>query len=328
MHAALGVSAALAAIGVVVTFLEDSLPAPDPTVVPDAFDRLSGPAAIIAVYGVLTAVYAAAAVGFTRQARRRDDALTTWLAAAAGVAAFAHLNYFLFPSIGSDRIYTGDLLRLAFYLVLLIGALREVVAYQRQAATTRSTRSDAAWRATCTTGSRRTWRSSRASSHRLIDEHRPEVAELIAEAADRAVDESRVALVALARPADESLRDALRESLTDLARRGGATVVWTSMKTPTSPRPRFATRCCGSPGEAVNNSVRHGRAQTVRVALRRGTPLRMVVTDDGNGLRPPRRPANGGFGLISMRERAEAVGGGLTVDSAPGRGATVEVSVP
>ena len=328
VHAALGVSGALAAIGVVVRFLEDSLPAPDPTVVPGAFDRLSGPAAIIAVYGVLTAVYGAAAIGFTRQARRRDDALTTWLAAAAWVAAFAHLNYFLFPSIGSDRIYTGDVLRLAFYLVLLIGALREVVAYQRQAATAAVYEERRRMARDLHDGIAQDLAFIASHSRRLVDKHRPKVAGLIAQAADRALDESRVALVALARPADESLRDALLASLTDLAHRGGATVTVDVDEDAGEPAPEVRDVLLRIAGEAVNNSVRHGDAKTVRVALRRGTPLRMVVTDDGNGFDPGAAAANGGFGLISMRERAEAVGGALTIDSAPGRGATVEVCVP
>jgi signal transduction histidine kinase len=326
-RAAVGVVGLLAAIAAVAGLLQERLPTPDPAVAPEALDRLSGPPSIVAVYAVLTAVYAAAAVGFTRQARRRDDQLTPWLAAAAAVAAFAHLNYFLFPSIGSDRIYTGDVLRLAFYLVLLTGALREVVAYQRQAAVTAVYEERRRMARDLHDGIAQDLAFIASHSHRLVDKHRPDVAKLILQAAGRALDESRVALVALARPVDESLQDALEATLGDLAHRGGASIeVDVDVDAEAEPEVREALVRIAS--EAVNNSVRHGGAQTVRVALRHSDALCMVVSDDGRGFTPEDAEANGGFGMTSMRERAEAVGGELIVDSAPGRGATVEVRVP
>jgi signal transduction histidine kinase len=56
----------------------------------------------------------------------------------------------------------------------------------------------------------------------------------------------------------------------------------------------------------------------------------MTVADDGCGFDPStqRQRPDGGFGLISMREHAETVGGALSVRSAAGRGTTVEVVVP
>jgi len=326
-RAGAAVVASLAGIAAIVALLEDSLPTPDLTVAPEDLDRLSGPVSIVVVYALLTAVYAAAAVGFTRQSRHRNDALTTWLAAAAAVATFAHLNYFLFPSIGSDRIYTGDVLRLAFYLVLLVGALREVVAYQRQAAVAAVYEERRRMARDLHDGIAQDLAFIASHSHRLIDKHRPDVAELIAIAAGRALDESRAALVALARPGDESLHDALRTTLPGLARRGGAEVrLDVDADAEAEPDVREALLRIAS--EAVNNSVRHGGAQTVRIGLHQAGALCLSVKDDGCGFSPENAEGNGGFGMTSMRERAEAVGGELTVDSAPGRGATVEVRVP
>jgi len=49
------------------------------------------------------------------------------------------------------------------------------------------------------------------------------------------------------------------------------------------------------------------------------------VIDDGAGF-DPLHVNKGGFGLVSMQERAKSIGAHLNVDSAPGRGTTVEVS--
>ena len=53
------------------------------------------------------------------------------------------------------------------------------------------------------------------------------------------------------------------------------------------------------------------------------------VDDDGVGFRPGGRPrADGGYGLVGMRERVEAAGGELTVESTVGQGTTVAVALP
>jgi signal transduction histidine kinase len=82
--------------------------------------------------------------------------------------------------------------------------------------------------------------------------------------------------------------------------------------------------------EATSNAVRHGEASGVTVRLARGDELRLTISDDGAGFDParPRRRAGGGFGLISMRERTEALGGRFSVQSRPGAGTRVEVVLP
>ncbi len=79
--------------------------------------------------------------------------------------------------------------------------------------------------------------------------------------------------------------------------------------------------------EAVTNARRHGRAGRVAVSVRFGTTdTRLVVSDDGAGfdVGAPRE----GFGLLGLRERAALLGGTVTVDSAPGTGTRVLVTVP
>lgn len=54
------------------------------------------------------------------------------------------------------------------------------------------------------------------------------------------------------------------------------------------------------------------------------------VVDDGKGFEPGsvRQSSEGGFGLPAMRSRAESLGGTFTVESAPGQGTAVAVSLP
>jgi len=85
--------------------------------------------------------------------------------------------------------------------------------------------------------------------------------------------------------------------------------------------------------EAVTNVVRHARASTVDVDVSvDGAWIEVRVRDDGRGFDVDRalERAVGGhhLGLLGIRERVEGLGGQVTFDSAPGRGAEVRVGVP
>lgn len=76
--------------------------------------------------------------------------------------------------------------------------------------------------------------------------------------------------------------------------------------------------------EALNNALKHSRAQSVRICLQHdGAGLDMEIVDDGIGFSPG--SAGNGIGLASMRERALAHGWELRVESAPGAGTRVHV---
>ncbi len=81
--------------------------------------------------------------------------------------------------------------------------------------------------------------------------------------------------------------------------------------------------------EALNNTLKHSRAHAVRILLRFGEEeARLEISDDGVGFEFDQAQSSGGIGMRSMRERVERIGGGLTVDSAPGRGTCVSVVAP
>jgi signal transduction histidine kinase len=80
--------------------------------------------------------------------------------------------------------------------------------------------------------------------------------------------------------------------------------------------------------EAVTNAVRHARARRVDILLEhRGDRVMAMVEDDGVGFEPDRVQSGEHFGLLGLRERAEALDGTLTVESAPGAGTTVVMEV-
>ena len=79
--------------------------------------------------------------------------------------------------------------------------------------------------------------------------------------------------------------------------------------------------------EALNNAIKHGRADTISVSLRgtRGS-VHMSVNDNGVGFDSQTAPA--GVGLISMTERVEHAGGSFQIRSQPGAGTEVDVRIP
>jgi signal transduction histidine kinase len=79
--------------------------------------------------------------------------------------------------------------------------------------------------------------------------------------------------------------------------------------------------------EALNNALKHSEATSVKVQIEADVEgVRVEVTDDGSGLDPHGASKGGGMGLASMRERAERIGGRLTILSEPGKGTTVQFS--
>jgi signal transduction histidine kinase len=85
--------------------------------------------------------------------------------------------------------------------------------------------------------------------------------------------------------------------------------------------------------ELMLNAVKHGHAHNLRVILdREEHNLSIEVADDGVGFTPTTSGAEikkaGGFGLFSIRERLQHLGGRLQVDSAPGQGARVSLLIP
>lgn len=81
--------------------------------------------------------------------------------------------------------------------------------------------------------------------------------------------------------------------------------------------------------ESLNNIGRHACATQVRVEVRIDEDrLKMSVQDNGVGMYPSDRRKVHRFGLIGMQERVTMLGGQLSIDSEPGRGTILRMSIP
>ena len=134
-HAARILPWAVTVAGVVLLWaLRDQLPLALAQTPPASAERpvISGHPALLVAHAVTAACFAFASIRFAATANPRAaarDELLRWLGPAFALGAFARFNYMLFPSMYSDWLYTGDLLRTGCYLILLVGAAREISRY-------------------------------------------------------------------------------------------------------------------------------------------------------------------------------------------------------
>jgi signal transduction histidine kinase len=323
----------LIAIALVTALAHDLLPlAIDPVLSPadDSLPRIVGDPTVLALQLAIMGVFAAAAVGLGRGAERTHDPLMLWFAIGATLAAFARLNYFLFPSRYSEFFYTGDVLRLGFFAALLVGTALEIRVAQRElehAAVVNERRRLA-----------REIHDGMAQDLAFIvqqagalaaaaNDGNSQAAAEIATAARRALDESRGAIAALVRPTDEPLARALTRVAEEAAGRWDATVetrVADGLELSAQTREALLRIV----GEAVTNAARHGQAKRIRLELEERPELQVRVIDDGVGFDPALQPREGRHGIVGMRERAEQVGGELRVSSRPGEGTEIVVVLP
>jgi signal transduction histidine kinase len=147
----------------------------------------------------------------------------------------------------------------------------------------------------------------------------------LAGAADRALDEARRAITVLSVTEPQSLDAAISQTVEDLGSRLG--VAWDLQLADDVHVPGEVTEnLLRIVREAITNAANHGASEHVRVSLERRGKLRLVIEDDGCGFDADRQLATGGFGLLSMQERAARVGAVLSVDSVPEHGTRVAVA--
>jgi signal transduction histidine kinase len=284
------------------------------------------------VVDVLVALlFFAAGALFTKKAEIGGEELMVWLAAGSIVAGFARFNFFLFPTHYSDWISAGDLLRVVFYLLLFLGTAREITAYQKRAA-----------ESAVLDERRRMARDLHdglsqelayiASQTKRLSSLTAEFAddrvnlENLATAAERALDESRRAIAALTLPVHEPLHRALAQEAKTVASRIGLHVDL-ALDPTIEVDPATRESLLRIVREAVSNAGRHGHAGRISVELSNSDGVRLRVVDDGDGF-DPQVPERKGFGLVSMQERTQALGGEFRLASKPGTGTEIEIVLP
>jgi len=79
--------------------------------------------------------------------------------------------------------------------------------------------------------------------------------------------------------------------------------------------------------EAITNSLKHAQANTLSIIVTYSDrTVSLSIIDDGRGFQP--KGESGGFGLLSMSERTDRLGGKFTINSSQGLGTEIRVEVP
>lgn len=325
------VAAVCAVVWLVVWTVADRLP---PTVTGDFAERgasrpaLDGSVGAYVVHVAVLALLVAAAVGFvSRAGDRSGDDLLGAVAAGLVLAAVARLNFILYPSVHTSVVHVGDAARLAFYLMLLGGAVREISSYWRdrtQLAVLEERRRIARDLHDGMMQELAFIRSQVAAFDRQV----PNQATIgfVTAAADHALAESRRAVQALSDDDVDALDRVVRRAVGEVADRAGLAVHY-ALSPGVRAGPETTEQIRSIVREATANAVRHAGASLLRVSLRpRGDRVQLTVSDDGRGF-DLATPVSG-FGLRGMRERADSVGGTLTVSPADGGGTTMRLEVP
>ena len=329
--AAFGVAGTLLVIAAIVALLGDDLPGQFASTPTDreSLGRFQQQPVLTLLESFAALCFGIAAALLAHHAERENDRLQMWLAIFAAVASVAFLNYALFPTLYTELVYVGDVLLLAADLALLIGTTREISSYQdavAEAAVLDERRRvarelhDGVAQELAFISTQLHWSKESGGAHTVqLDQ--------IAEAVERGLDESRAAIAALSRPVQKPLHIELAHTARDVADRLGGRLEF-ALEEGVRVAPPWRDALAKIVREAVANAIRHGHARTVSVALHDGHGVSLRVTDDGTGfdLDAPRDASS--FGLISMQERTESLGGEFRVRSSPGEGTAIEVRIP
>ena len=110
--------------------------------------------------------------------------------------------------------------------------------------------------------------------------------------------------------------------------RSGAPVTFTAADVPPSLPPELTLTLFRVVQEGLQNAVKYSQANRITVRLSGGNgELALSIEDDGIGFAVDSAWGSG-LGLVSMRERLEAVGGRLVIVSTPGAGTRLSITVP
>ncbi|MEU4442273.1 sensor histidine kinase [Actinosynnema sp. NPDC050801] len=125
---------------------------------------------------------------------------------------------------------------------------------------------------------------------------------------------------------DARLGDAVRQAVATWREQYGVPATFTVTGTPQPLHSEVEVTVLRAAQESLSNVGRHAGARRVDVTLSYMEDVVVLdVRDDGTGFTPGRA---GGFGLTALRERVRALAGDVDIESAPGAGTAVSVTVP
>jgi signal transduction histidine kinase len=336
--------------------LEPILP---PLLGAEALVRLQAPAVLpgplpgitlleVVLQSVAVVLLLTAAFGYALAARRGQGAGGMYLAAGLVIAAVAQVHFALFAGIYSGVVSTGDLMRIFFYGFVVFGiqaeagaTLRELRAANRQLHELRGVElanASLAERARLAREvhdglAQHLW-LAKLSTERLAGNLQPAelaaVREELNNLLEAGLDEARRTVSALrdASAPSRPFRDALTRHIRRFEESTGLTVRFSADPPPVAGiPPRTSAELLRIAQEALNNVRKHADATVVTIEVTQTSDrLEMTIRDNGVGFDPAADHL--GYGLEGMRERAEAVGGRLTVESGELSGTLVRVELP
>lgn len=302
--------------------------------------------ALVILQSAIGVAFLAAALLAHRSYRRSGRAGDALLAAGFLIAAFSQVHAAIHPGTYIGIVTTGDLLRLAFYGVLLVGVVvdsRDDLEELR-AATTEVRRLASAEFAAATLEERARlareihdglaqdlWyaklKQSRLAQISAFEGEPKRLSDEVAGAIDAGLAEARNAIAAMRGGAESGpLLEVLERQVDDFSDRFAVRAELTHE----GPEPEIGAReqaeVVRIVQEALTNVRKHADATVVRVNVTSGDQLCIEVVDNGHGFRPA--DVDGGFGLDSMRQRAALIGATLSITSKPQDGSRVELIVP
>ena len=303
-------------------------------------------AGLLGVQLLIGAMFMGAAWLAYRSAVERQRPADGYFAIGFVLAAFSQVHYAANPGSYAALVTTGDLLRVGFYAVLLAGVIVQSRTDVRQIedanAELRLLRDAEVNRALLEERARLAremhdglaqdlW-YARLKQGRLAqlvqgEEERALAADVM-EAIDSGISDARQAVMAMrAGSTDAPLLEIVKRYVEDFEDRFALDVRFeTSGEAPELPA-RVQAEVLRIVQEALNNVRKHADATVVRVAaVIDGDSLRISVVDNGRGFAP--QQSTSGFGLLSMRQRAELIGATIKVDSAAQDGTRVSLALP
>lgn len=332
---------------------EDALPAIAP---PDVLAHLArDPSEALPIGAAPLLVLAQSAVGVAflaaallthRSFRRSGLASDGLFTAGLVIAAFSQVHSAIHPGSYTAVVTFGDLLRLAFFGVLLAGIVvesRQDLADLRAA--TREVRrlAEAEFAAVALAERGRLAREihdglaqdlwyaklkhTRLAQHATYDAQQRELSDEVESAIDAALAEARNAVAVMREGADVGpFLDVLQRHVDDFADRFAIRADLEA----TGRVPELSTRAQAEilriVQEALTNVRRHADATVVRVNVHGDGELRLTIADNGRGFDAGEAPA--GFGLESMAQRARLIGATFDVESEPRNGTRIRLVLP
>lgn len=303
---------------------------------------------MIALQLAVAALCVGGAVAYARLRRTRGGTrpFSAYLAVALIIAAFSQFHSAIVPVTYTGLVASGDVLRLAFYGLMLAAVAdatrRDLIALREANANLLGLRAQDSARAATEERARlareihdglvqELWLARLTNGQLNHIKHIPAQARQVIARVDDilegALAEARQAVATLQPAQSSTLGEELRRLADDYAENFGLEIEFSLDNDPGRLSGGVQSEVVRICREALNNVRKHADATVVRIRLLSDdAEIRLMVRDNGKGFDVTQETI--GFGLQGMRQRAQSIGGWLSVESQPLDGTVVIFGMP